>query len=63
MGRMIVNVKLERLCEEAIVAYFKTSNKLPEYGTKNYEHFSWDSRSSGWNSKPSSQHTKQECSQ
>jgi hypothetical protein len=40
MGRMIVNVKLERLCEEAIVAYFKTSNKLPEDGSKNYEHFS-----------------------
>jgi len=40
MGRMIVNVKLERLCEEAIVAYFKMPKKLLEDGKKNYEHFS-----------------------
>jgi hypothetical protein len=40
MGRMIVNVKLESVCEEAIVAYFKIPKKLPEDGKKSYEHFS-----------------------
>lgn len=37
---MVVNVKLERLCEETIVAYFNIPKKLPEDGKKNYEHFS-----------------------
>jgi hypothetical protein len=40
MGRMIVNVKLEGLCEEATVAYFKIFKQLPGDGKKNYEHFS-----------------------
>jgi len=40
MGRMIVNVKLEGTCQEAIVAYFKISKQLPGDGKKNYEHFS-----------------------
>jgi hypothetical protein len=34
MGRIIVNVKLEGLCEEATVAYFKISKLLPGDGTK-----------------------------
>jgi len=59
MGRMIVNVKLEGTCQEAIVAYFKISKQLPGDGKKNYEHFSWDSRSPGRNSKPLSHHTEQ----
>jgi hypothetical protein len=38
MGRMIVNVKLEGLCEEAVVAYFKISKQLPGDSKENYEH-------------------------
>jgi len=35
-----VNVKVEGLCKEAIVAYFKISKQLPGDGKKSYEHFS-----------------------